>query len=93
MAKKNTTNNKVNQNKKINTQKQQITSSSRKSDNAIPVVEISAATKNKKNTVITFDQIAMRAKNLWEERGCQTNQDEKNWYDAENQLKEELGIC
>jgi hypothetical protein len=45
-----------------------------------------------KNSFLTHEQIAERAKSIWIERGCPSNQDEQNWLDAENQLKQEFGI-
>jgi hypothetical protein len=45
-----------------------------------------------KNAFLTHEQIAERAKSIWTERGCPSNQDEQNWLDAENQLKQEFGI-
>jgi len=50
------------------------------------------AQAGKKNVFLTHEQIAERAKNIWIERGCPSNQDEQNWLEAENQLKQELGI-
>jgi len=49
--------------------------------------------KSSKNIVsISHEQIAERARNIWINRGCPNNKDSENWYDAENQLKQELGI-
>ena len=42
--------------------------------------------------VLTHDLIAERARTIWLERGCSSDQDEENWRDAEVQLKTELGI-
>ena len=47
---------------------------------------------NKNIVALTHEQIAERAKTIWMNKGCPNNQDEQNWYDAESQLKEELGI-
>ena len=41
---------------------------------------------------LSHEQIAERAKNIWINRGCPSNQDEQNWYEAETQLKKEFGI-
>ncbi|MEJ2702167.1 MAG: DUF2934 domain-containing protein [Sedimentisphaerales bacterium] len=43
-------------------------------------------------STLTHDQIAERAKALWQQRGCPPNEDQKNWFDAENELKMELGV-
>ena len=42
--------------------------------------------------VLTHEQIAERAKAIWTQRGCPAGEDERNWYEAESQLKSELGI-
>ncbi|MEN6424045.1 MAG: DUF2934 domain-containing protein [Phycisphaerales bacterium] len=38
------------------------------------------------------DQIAERAKRLWQQRGCPQGQDEFIWHEAERQLKRESGL-
>jgi len=40
---------------------------------------------------LTHDLIAERARAIWLERGCSSNQDEENWREAEAQLKSEMG--
>jgi hypothetical protein len=40
---------------------------------------------------ITHEQIAERARQIWEERGRPQGEDERNWREAERQLREELG--
>jgi len=42
--------------------------------------------------MLTHEQIAERAKKIWQDRGCVPGFDEQNWYEAEMQLKEELGV-
>jgi hypothetical protein len=37
----------------------------------------------------TREQIALRARVIWEQRGCPQGQDEQIWLEAERQLKEE----
>ena len=37
----------------------------------------------------TREQIAIRARVIWEKRGCPRGQDEQIWLEAEKQLKEE----
>ncbi len=41
---------------------------------------------------LTHDLIAERARTIWLERGCSSDQDEENWRDAEAQLRTEMGI-
>ena len=41
---------------------------------------------------LTHEQIAQRAHQIWEKRGRPAGQDEKNWLEAEAQLRRELGI-
>jgi hypothetical protein len=41
---------------------------------------------------LTHDLIAERARTIWLERGCSSDQDEQNWRDAEAQLRTEMGI-
>jgi hypothetical protein len=41
---------------------------------------------------ITHTQIAERARQIWEQRGRPQGEDERNWREAERQLKRELGI-
>ena len=42
--------------------------------------------------VPTYEQIAERAKKIWQSRGCTSGFDEQNWHDAERQLKTELEV-
>jgi len=39
----------------------------------------------------TYEQIAARARAIWETKGCIPGQDEQNWLEAEAQLKAEMG--
>jgi hypothetical protein len=41
---------------------------------------------------ITREQIGLRAHEIWVKNGCQHGQDEKNWLEAERQLKAEAGL-
>lgn len=43
-------------------------------------------------TALTQERIAERARVLWQSRGCRPGEDERNWSEAEAQLKAELGI-
>jgi hypothetical protein len=40
---------------------------------------------------ITSEQIAQRAHEIWVKNGCKHGQDERNWLEAERQLKAEAG--
>ncbi len=71
---------------------QQHVSSSMQSGRATAVADNPAVKQTKKTVTPTYEQIAERARNIWQERGCPTNQDESIWYEAENQLKRELGM-
>jgi hypothetical protein len=35
----------------------------------------------------THDQIAQRAKEIWQTKGCPSGQDKQNWLEAERQLR------
>ena len=39
----------------------------------------------------THEQIAERARAIWQQRGCPSGEDERIWYEAESQLKSESG--
>ena len=41
---------------------------------------------------LTHERIAERAQQIWEKKGRPVGQDEKNWLEAEAQLKRELGL-
>jgi hypothetical protein len=41
---------------------------------------------------LTHDQIADRARAIWEQRGHPQGEDEKIWHEAEDQLKHEIGM-
>jgi len=41
---------------------------------------------------LTHDQIADRARAIWEQRGHPQGEDEKIWHEAEDQLKREIGM-
>ncbi len=48
------------------------------------------AAKGGKGPMITHDQIARRAHELWVQKGFKPGQEEQNWLEAERQLKAEL---
>lgn len=41
---------------------------------------------------LTHEQIAERARRIWEQRGRPDGEDDRNWREAERQLKREMGI-
>jgi hypothetical protein len=43
-------------------------------------------------TTLTHERIADRARVIWQSSGCRPGEDERNWSEAEAQLKAELGI-
>ena len=52
----------------------------------------SKANLSNKTTVLAHEQIAERAWLIWRNRGCIPGEDKRNWFEAEKQLKAELGI-
>ena len=43
--------------------------------------------------VPTHHQIAERARAIWLGRGCVAGEDERNWLEAEAQLRQEIGLA
>ena len=43
-------------------------------------------------TMLTHERIAERARIIWQSSGCRSGEDERNWSEAEAQLKAELVI-
>ncbi|MCL5282754.1 MAG: DUF2934 domain-containing protein [Planctomycetes bacterium] len=43
------------------------------------------------SVALTHDQIADRARAIWEQRGRPQGEDDKIWHEAEDQLKREIG--
>jgi hypothetical protein len=41
---------------------------------------------------LTHEQIAERARSIWERNGCKSGEDDRNWVEAEKQLEVELGV-
>lgn len=70
--------------------KEEYTESRNQSEKSVAVAEKPSAKHSKQHAAPTYEQVAERAKSLWQQRGCPPNQDEQIWYDAENQLKKEL---
>ena len=40
----------------------------------------------------THEQIALRAQEIWKQRGCPHGRDEQHWHEAEEQLKQEMSV-
>ncbi len=92
MAKKQMNNYQPGSNQGSDVIRQQHINSNMQSGRATMVADSPAVKQTKKNAAPTYEQIAERARNIWQERGCPTNQDESIWYEAENQLKRELSM-
>ena len=93
MAKKQTNYSTKNTEEKLDTSKrQEHMSSSIQSNKSVAIAEKPSAKHAKTNTSPTYEQIAERAKRIWQQHGCPSGQDDKNWYEAESQLKKELGV-
>ncbi|MBN2591055.1 MAG: DUF2934 domain-containing protein [Sedimentisphaerales bacterium] len=93
MAKKTTYNYQGNDTQKMNaSNKKSKAGSNIKAINPPSAITTSSSKATNKIVALTHEQIAERAKNIWMNRGCPKDQDEKNWQEAENQLKQELGI-
>jgi hypothetical protein len=52
----------------------------------------SKASQTNTATELKHEIIAERAWNIWQNRGCIPGEDERNWYEAENQLRAEFDI-
>ena len=52
-----------------------------------------ASGKKRKSVVLDHERISERAKDIWRQRGCVPGEDERNWFEAENELlKQEIGM-
>lgn len=71
--------------------KKEQTRPGRQADKMPRVAEEALVGQTKESAVLTREQIEERAKVIWQRRGCPSDQDEKNWLEAETQLKTELG--
>ncbi len=40
----------------------------------------------------THEQIALRAQEIWNRHGCPPGEDKENWFEAEAELKREMGL-
>ena len=61
-----------------------------KSESVATLTETQTAGKTKVTPLLTHQQIADRARAIWKQKGCPMGQDEKNWLEAEAQLKKEI---
>ncbi len=61
-----------------------------KSESTAIKTESQTAAKTRVTPLLTHQQIAERASAIWKQKGCPAGQDEKNWLEAEAQLKKEL---
>lgn len=53
---------------------------------------VTTAARSGMSATLTHERIAERAWSIWQNRGCSPGEDERNWLEAESQLKNELGI-
>jgi len=51
-----------------------------------------AAARSGTAATLTHQRIAERAWSIWQNRGCSPGEDERNWLEAETQLRQELGV-
>jgi hypothetical protein len=91
-------NNKMNSSYKSATQKkdvigekQQINPADRSAQRIQTILDPPSKPKNQP-VALTHEQVAERAKAIWKQHGCPIGQDEQNWFEAEKQLKKELGV-
>ena len=52
----------------------------------------SKTNQSRTESLLTHERIARRAWEIWIKRGCRPGEDERNWIEAENQLRAELDI-
>ena len=79
--------------KKTSISKQKSQSSSNiKTINPSSSKKVGSNIVTKQIVTLSHEQIAERAKTLWMNQGCPFGQDEQNWFEAESQLKQELGL-
>ena len=86
MAKKNRSNKGVESGKVITVQ------SIARSVNSVGGPTDSARDSSEPAMALTHERIAERAWAIWQSRGCRPNEDERNWHEAETQLRTELSI-
>jgi hypothetical protein len=61
-----------------------------KSESVATSTETRTTGKTNVTPLLTHQQIEERARAIWKQKGCPAGQDEKNWLEAEAQLKKEL---
>lgn len=71
----------------------QTISSGRLSTEQTKVAEVNKTRQSQQYVKLTHEQISERAKSIWLQRGCPKGDDDRNWYEAENQLKQELSLA
>ena len=54
--------------------------------------KVARASQATTTSELTHEQIAQRANDIWKACGCPWGEPEKHWREAEQQLKQELGI-
>lgn len=52
----------------------------------------SKSNQSRTESLLTHERIAKRAWEIWIKRGCRPGEDERNWIEAENQLRAELDL-
>ena len=93
MAKKQTNNTGRNTTSKSNaTEKNQSVHSGVRNTGQTKIVEVKKTKQNPQEVKLTHEQISERAKSIWQQRGCPSGDDQGNWFEAENQLKQELSV-
>lgn len=71
-------------------QGKQRTTSSVRDTKTSPIAVKELPKQTKKTVVPTQEQISERAKVIWKQRGCISGEDQRNWFEAEHQLQEEM---
>ncbi|MEM3341378.1 MAG: DUF2934 domain-containing protein [Thermoplasmata archaeon] len=59
---------------------------------SVPITSTQMKVSSQTSPTLTYEMIAKRAYYIWEKKGRPQGQDKQNWYEAERQLKQELGI-
>lgn len=74
------------------TEKHQSVHSGVRSTEQIKTIEQKKTRQSQQVVELTHEQISERAKSIWQQRGCPSGDDQSNWFEAENQLKQELSV-
>lgn len=72
--------------------KKQSSGASSGSGSSRPSTNIESVGRPAGSATLNHQQIEDRAREIWQKKGCPAGQDDKNWQEAESQLKQELGI-